>query len=251
MIASLPMYDRPANAAAHDDLWHLIRDNLRATGIEAPDTLDRDITPTTGWGRPDLVLGQICNLPLRARFQTRVTVIGAADYGLDGCPAGHYKSVFVVRAGGDSDPAAYANARFAANSLMSQSGYGAPQDWAHSRGFQFAAPMITGAHDRSIAMVAAGRADIAAIDAQTWIMQSRESGLTDGLIAIADTATSPAMTFITRLGQDPAPYFTAIEAAISALGAPQRDILGLRGIIALPQHAYDLPMPPMPQTIQA
>ncbi len=38
MIAALPMYDRPENRAAHDALWSLIRDGLRARGIPTQPT---------------------------------------------------------------------------------------------------------------------------------------------------------------------------------------------------------------------
>ena len=112
------MYDRPANAAAHDQLWGLIRDNLRDAGVDAPDALDRETGYMTSWGRDDLVLGQICNLPLRAKFRPMVTMIGAADYGLPDCPAGHYNSVFIVHRDTDGDnPMDFIRGRFASNGL--------------------------------------------------------------------------------------------------------------------------------------
>jgi hypothetical protein len=121
MIAALPMYDRPENRAAHDALWALIRDGLRARGIEAPDELDRQTPYDEGWGRPDLVLGQICNLPWRARFRDRVTVIGTSDYGIPDTPSGHYRSVIVARSEGEV-PAA---PRWAINDPLSCSGWDA------------------------------------------------------------------------------------------------------------------------------
>ena len=252
MIASLPMYDRPANAAAHSLLWSLIRDNLRDMQIDAPDTLDRDTAYFTGWGRPDLVLGQICNLPLRAKFKNDVTVIGAADYGLTDCLAGHYNSVIIVHrdALGDS-PQDFSSLRFAVNSLMSHSGYGAPQAWAQTHGFTFAAPLITGAHDHSLHAVAQKRANIAAIDAQTWTMQQNDSPDAANVRVIATTAASPGMTFITRKHQNPAPYFSAIAAAIDNLPAQTVEILGLKGIVHLPAVDYDIPIPPQLHSIAA
>tara|TARA_R110002051_G_scaffold50724_2_gene97883 strand:- start:20140 stop:20898 length:759 start_codon:yes stop_codon:yes gene_type:complete len=252
MIASLPMYDRPSNCAAHDALWDLIRDGLRAGGIDAPETLDREIDHLVGWARADLVLGQICNLPYRAEFRGKVTVIGAADYGLPDCPAGHYNSVFVARKDGSEQVTQdFATLRFAVNALMSHSGYGAPMAWAAANGFRFAAPIITGAHDRSVQMVADGRADIAAIDAQTWRVLAQDFAPTCALRVLGTTQSAPGMTFITRSDQDPAPYFDAIQAAITALQPKHAQILGLSGIITLPQADYDLPLPPLPQTIGA
>lgn len=246
------MYDRPANGLAHDAFWILVRDNLRASGIEAPDKLDRETRYSTGWGRPDLVLGQICNLPLHANFLDKVTVIGAADYGISDCPAGHYNSVFVVHrdAVGDT-PRDFANTRFAANSLMSHSGYGAPQAWAKDNDSMFRDPMLTGSHDRSVMMIADRRADIAAIDAQTWAMQIRDMPQTADLRVIGETDPAPCMTFITRKDQDPAPYFAAIADAIERLDQAAQELLGLKQIVSLPAADYDLPMPPLPQTIDA
>jgi ABC-type phosphate/phosphonate transport system substrate-binding protein len=252
VIASLPMYDRPANAAAHDAFWVLVRDNLRTGGHAAPDTLNRDIAPMAGWGHPDLVLGQICNLPYRAKFRDKVTVIGAADYGLADCPTGQYNSVFIVHKDAvGNTPTDFARARFAANALISHSGYGAPQAWAKEHGFSFPAPMTTGAHDTSLAYVATGRADIAAIDTQTWTMQQRDSAHAKSVRVIGTTASSPGMTFITRAGENPAPYLAAIQTAIRDLSPQDAELLGLRSVIQLPMSDYDLPMPPLPGTIDA
>ena len=188
MFASLPMYERPANAAAHDAFWTLIRDGLRDHGINAPENLDRTTDYMAGWARADLILGQICNLPYRAKYQGKVTAIGAADYGLDGCAAGEYLSVIVVpknaavRSYGE-----YAGARFAANAMGSHSGYGAPQAWAASHGFCLSSPMLTGSHDRSLALIANGQADIAALDAQTWRMQLHDTPDVENVRIIATT----------------------------------------------------------------
>ena len=247
MIASLPMYARPENRAAHDALWALIRDGLRGRGLAAPDALEHDIDHVEGWGRPDLVLGQICNLPYRARFRDRVTLIGAAHYDLPDCAPGQYYSVLIARTE-LKDPFA---ARFVCNDLLSHSGYGAAQDWAQQNGFVLTPSEITGSHRASMAAVASGQADLAAIDAQTWWIAAQEDGVTDGLRIVGRTAASPGMSFITRPDQDPAPYFTAIAQAIHALDPAHRRTLNLCGIVALSQTAYDLPLPPIPQAIEA
>ena len=252
MFASLPMYDRPANRAAHDALWVLIRDGLREQGVAAPDALSRDVDYMQGWKRDDLLLGQICNLPLRAMLWGQVTIIGCADYGLTDCPEGHYNSHFIVhRDSIGDDPADFAKGPFAANALGSHSGYGAPQAWAKARGFYFPSPMITGSHDRSLQLVASKQAAIACIDAQTWRMQQRDMRHADQVRVIGRSAAAPGMTFITKLGTDPAPFHHAISAAIANLPDAARGILGLRGIVTLPQSAYDMPMPPLPQQIDA
>ena len=252
MFASLPMYDRPSNAAAHDELWGLIRDNLRDVGIDAPDHLTRNVGFMEGYARNDLALGQICNLPYRAKFRAKVTRIGTADYGFEGCAAGEYASVFIVHkdsAGGS--PQDFSMGSFAANGFNSHSGYGAPQIWAMTQGFQFPAPTITGSHDESLRRVATGRAAIAAIDAQTWRHQQDDMFEAQNVRVIGQSQSSPSMSFITAGNVNPVPYFNAIQTAINNLTADAQTTLGLKGIIALPDAAFDLPMPPMPQQIDA
>jgi hypothetical protein len=61
---------------------------------------------------------------------------------------------------------------------------------------------------------------------------------------IGMTDCSPGMTFVTRLGEDPAPYFAAIAGAIAGLDARSARCLGLKGIVTLPDAAYDIPLPP-------
>jgi ABC-type phosphate/phosphonate transport system substrate-binding protein len=252
MIASLPMYARPSNRAAHETLWALIRDALRTRGVTAPDALDHDIDHMDSWAHADLVLGQICNLPLRAVFMDKVTVIGASDYGLDGCPPGYYRSNFVVRNDCPAqDPTAMFDANFVCNEPLSQSGYGSAQLWARTHGNQFKLSARTGSHRASIAAVANGTGDIAAIDAQTWRIECAENPQTAALKVIGHTAPTPGMTFITRKGQDPQPYLQAITTAIGQLPDDAAQILGLKAIVALGATAYDLPFPPEPEAIMA
>ena len=252
MIASLPMYARPVNRAAHDALWALIRDGLHDRGVAAPDELDHDTDHMVGWARTDLVLGQICNLPYRALFQDKVTVIGAADYGIEGCAPGYYHSVFVVRQDCTATtPKDMATQRFAFNEPLSQSGFGAPQLWAQAHGFQFQGIAKTGSHRGSIAAVAEGRADIAAVDAHTWWIEQAENPQTSQLKVIGHTDATPCMSFITRKGQNPKPYVAAISAAIADLTSDHASTLGLKGIVALPKTAYDLPFPPHQAAIPA
>ncbi len=238
------MYDRPQNRAAHDALWALVRDGLRARGVAAPDALDREVGVWEGWQSPDLVLGQICNLPYRARLTGRVRLVGAPDHGLEGAPPGHYYSVLVVRPDDEDDPAAYAARRFAYSEGMSHSGWGAPQAWAAERGLRFPATLATGAHVESARAVAEGRADLASIDAVTWRMLERWEPFAASLRVIGRTGVSPGLTYVTAAA-DPAPHFEAVAEAIAGLDATSRETLGLLGVVRLPESAYaDLPPAP-------
>ncbi len=247
MIAALPMYDRAENADAHDALWTLIRDSLRDSGVAAPDALDRRTDYFDGWGSPDLVLSQICNLPYRAVFRDRVTLIGAADYGFADLAPGYYTSVFVVRS---DDPARRlaecAGYRLAYSDPLSQSGWGAASATSRAQGLALNPHLKTGSHDASLVAVAGGKTDLATVDAVTWRNQQRWEPDAARVRVIGQTVASPGMTFVTAQGRDPAPYRAAIAAAIAALPQRHADMLGLRGIVALPVDAYDIPLPDSP-----
>ena len=254
MIASLPMYLRPETMTATEALWSLARDALRDHGLQAPDALDHGAPIHATWGRPDLVLGQICVLPFRAEFVGRVTLIGAGDYGLPDAGPGQYYSVFVVRA---ADPRAvpgdFATARLAVNEAGSQSGWASAFEFAQAHGFRFTRAILTGGHRASTLAVAEGRADIAAVDAVTWALIERHDAHAHArdLRIIGRSAALPGLSFITAGSRDPAPYRAALGAAITALPAAHADTLMLRAVVPLPEAAYTALPQPDPPPIEA
>lgn len=247
MIASLPMYLRPENRAAHDRYYSLIRDALRDHGVATPEGLSHDAPIWQTWGRADLVLGQICNLPYRTQFAPSVTLIGSADHGLPDTAPGTYYSVFVTRLGDDTDPASYADRPLAYNEALSQSGWGAPWLWARDRGFAWTNTTATGAHFDSARAVAEGRADIAALDAQSWRNITRWEPCAPQLQVIGRTQSSPGQSYITAPDQDPAPFRAALPQAMAALSDADRGLLDLHGLVTHPDTAYsELPNPTPP-----
>jgi ABC-type phosphate/phosphonate transport system substrate-binding protein len=254
MIASLAMYDFGAAAAANDRLWALIRDGLRARGLAAPDALTRGESAFwPAWEAPDLVLSQTCGYPFRARLQGRVTYVGTPDYGVEGCPPGHYRSVLVVRNG---DPrktlADFDNAPFAYNEDLSQSGWAAPQTHAAKLGLQLPPAFQSGGHRLSAQAVAEGRADIAALDAVTWALMQDAAPLSAALRVIATTDPTPGLPYIAAAGADAEATFAAVSKAIAALDPADRATLRLKGLTRLPEAAYlAVPNPPPPSEILA
>ncbi|PRY94685.1 phosphonate ABC transporter substrate-binding protein [Hasllibacter halocynthiae] len=245
MLASLPMYDRPGNAAAHDALWSAIRDGLRARGIAAPDRLDRTVPHREGWRRADLVLGQVCVRPLLREHRDLVR-IGCLDHGLPDTPAGFYRSVFVSRADDPRDPAAE-GLRFAYNSPCSHSGWGAAQAWRAARGLPpLPATLRTGGHLASLAALREGRADLACVDLVTLAIDARLGGGPRALHLGPRTAPVPGQTLVTR-HPDPAPFREAVRDALAALSGAHRRALGGRALAVPPDAAYAaVPLPADP-----
>jgi ABC-type phosphate/phosphonate transport system substrate-binding protein len=252
LIAALGMYDRPETMGANDRLWALLRDSLRDLGQGAPDALARgDLSYMQGWLSPDLVFSQTCSLPYRAKLAGNVQIIATPDYGLQGCPAGHYRSVYIARrADGFAELDDVAGLNFAYNEALSHSGWAAPYADHAQRGLQIRPSLRTGEHVASALAVATGRADYAAVDALTWEMIKAYDSFADQLDEIGATPPSPALPFITSNKRDPAPIRAALDQAITALPAADRHTLHLKGLVDVSEVAYlSLPIPPAPADI--
>ena len=249
LVASLGMYDFGPAMAVNDRLWALVRDGLRAGGVAAPEVLTRgEGAYWQAWVSPDLMLSQTCGYPFRARLQGHVTYVGTPDFGVEGCAPGYYRSVFIARA---DDPrttiADFDGARLAYNDALSQSGWAAPQTHAARLGIRLPPAVATGAHRLSAQAVAEGRADIAALDAVTFRLLQADDPMMAALKPVGMTDPTPGLPYITALGRDPGPIFTAARDAIAMLSARDRACLGLRGLVRIPVDAYlAVPNPPSP-----
>lgn len=240
MIAALPMYDRAETAAANDRFWALVRDGLQARGIDAPATLRRgDAELMPQWLAPDLVLSQTCGFPYRARLHGKVQLVGTPDYGVEGCPPGHYRSILIAH---PDDPRAtladFDGAAMAYNDGMSQSGWAAAQNQAAKSGIRLAAGLRTGSHRASFLAVAEERAALAGIDAVTFSYLAQFDAALERVKVIGATDPTPGLPYICAQGIDAGAVLAAVSAAIPALSPDDRALLRLRGIVQLPPEAY-------------
>jgi len=243
MIAALGMYDRPETSAANDALWSAIRSELG----QGPEHLDRNADPWDIWQNPDMLLSQTCGMPYRTRLYGSVQLVGTPDYGIRGCQPGYYNTVFVTRKGESNRIEDYQERIFAYNDPVSQSGWAAAQNHAHSLGFTFQNLMKSGAHRQSAQSVADARADIAALDAVTWRLMLQYDGFVGDLQVIESTPPTPGLPLITAQKFDPVRLRNAIAEAIQALSPDHMRVLGIKSIIAIPAQAYlDVPIPAGP-----
>lgn len=250
MIASLGMYDAADCQAANDRYWALIRDHLATQSCEVPAALLRGPDAYwPAWQSPDLILSQTCGYPYRARLHGKVTLVGTPDFGVEGCPPGYYRSLFIAR---KDDPRQtlrdFSGATFTYNEAMSQSGWAAPISHAQTIGLDLRIGAPSGGHALSAQVVAEGRADLAAVDAVTWrLIQRNAPKIADCLRVVDATPPSPGLPYITATHRDPVPLRAAIVAAIAALTPTDRNTLGLRALVLLPPEAYlSVPTPPAP-----
>ncbi|WP_342235857.1 phosphate/phosphite/phosphonate ABC transporter substrate-binding protein [Inquilinus sp. OTU3971] len=248
--ASLPMYDLPEVRWATDALWAAVAARLAAAGIVAPPALSRGPTVHELWADPGLLLSQACGNPYVQTYRDRLRLVATPRYAAPGCNGPRYCSLLVVRADARGDGLAdFRDAICAVNGWDSLSGWVALAAALPEPRF-FRAALVTGAHADSVAAVAAGEADIAAIDCVTYaLLQRHRPAATAGLRVIGRTAQAPGLPLVTRRDADDATV-EALQAALRGVLADPalaeaRAALLIEGIEILGEADYDA-IPPQP-----
>lgn len=203
-LVSIAMYvTSPPLAHATAELWSFLRQYLSQAGLEdLPEKLDRTVPYDQAWLRPDLLLSQTCGYPFASSLRGRVRLVATPVYGHPGCDGPLMRSFIIVRK--DSSLGSLEDLRdttAAINSPDSNSGsnlFRAAVAPLARDGRFFGRIIETGSHGGSIAAVADGRADSAAIDCITYANIRRfDPGQIEGIRIIAETPKGPGLPFIT------------------------------------------------------
>jgi ABC-type phosphate/phosphonate transport system substrate-binding protein len=248
-VAALPMYDFPELRDAHDRLWAALAQRLLDSGVAAvPRQLTRGLGHREIWAHPGLLFGQACELPLLKSFQARLKIVATPSYRAPGCADGSYRSAIVVRADEPADALDdLRNRRCVVNEPDSNSGMNlfraalAPVAGG-SRFFQ--SVRFSGAHLRSMELVAAGEADVTAIDCVSFAHISKfQPRLVSGLRVVDWTPAGPCLPYVISRRMSDATV-EALRTAIAAVLAdralaPTRDLLLLEGINLSPDTTFD------------
>ncbi|PLP60567.1 phosphate ABC transporter substrate-binding protein [Mesorhizobium loti] len=197
-----------------------IRDALGMIVAPDPATLPPDALDFHAvWLHPALLFGQTCWGPMELGLERHVQVVGQPNYdGVEGGQGGFYSSAIVMRRPGkhvaapDNGQALIPldlirDKRFAFNSLDSMSGIIAiTRDLEAMReGLGIFPECIeSGGHRNSIVEVAEGRADVAAIDCQSWALAQRFEPKAKDVVVIGWTARRKGLPFITARTTPPA-----------------------------------------------
>ncbi len=249
-IASLAMYrDPPPVAAATRALWSYLRDRLRDGGMaDVPEHLDETTPHDTAWLDPRLLLAQTCGYPFASRLRGRVRLVATPVYDHPGCDGVLNGGFVVVRSTSAVSSIADLRGRTVAiNDPSSNSGMNLLRRLVvpHAAGGRFFGRVIESAsHVASLALVANGGADVAAIDCVTYGNLARFAPeQVAGVRILARTARTPGLPLVTRatandrelaMLRDALTRFTDDPAA-----APVRAVLGLTRFRTVPERAYD------------
>ncbi len=228
MIISLPMYDWPEIRWATDSWWSGLCSHLRAAGFRnLPKEHNRTTPLHDQWCSPDLLFTQICGYPLVHRFDGLLELLGTPCYAAAGCQGGAYSSNIVVR----EDIANLGNRgrceveELHTNSADSMSGHLALRAALSflACGKLFFGRMIeSGSHVRSMELIAAGVADVAAIDCVSYALAERyRPDLVQPLRIIARSPSVSGLPYVTAAGRPPAEILRLRQALSEAIADPR------------------------------
>lgn len=249
-LASLAMYrDPPVISEATRALWSDLGARLAAAGLHhVPAALDETIAHDAAWLDPRLLLAQTCGYPLVTQLGAGVRLVATPVYRHPGCVGALNGSYVIVRA--DSGVNSVSDLRGAVAAI---------NDWGSNSGMNLlrhtlaphavngrflGAVALSGSHRASMAMVARGEADLAAIDCVTFGNLARFAPQAVGGVRIlAETAKTPGLPLITR-GTASNEEIALLRAALADLArdpatAALRDVLGLEAFAVLEAGDYD------------
>ncbi|MBT3371671.1 MAG: PhnD/SsuA/transferrin family substrate-binding protein [Rhodospirillaceae bacterium] len=238
-LAGLTMYDLDPVREATDAWWAGLAKACREEGFsDVPDELWRGGPREDLWRSPDLLLSQTCGYPLLKHFMAHLTLLATPIYGAEGCYGANYCSLIVVRA--NSDAATLEDLRggiCAINDWDSQSGMNVLRHTIAPlarNGRFFGEVKVAGKHQFSIAMIAGGEADVAAIDCVTHGLMSRhDPDSVAGTRVLAQTQAAPALPYVTSKHTSRADHARLRAALNRALQDPElveaRDALLIQG----------------------
>ena len=247
-VASLPMYDLPEAAWALDALWGGIKGSLERHGVDdVPDALVHDRPLRDLWSDPDLFLSQCCGFDIVKSYTRTLVPLATPRYAAPGCEGCRYRSVVIVPS--ESDAAMLEDLRggvCAVNGPESHSGMNALRALIApiSGGCRFFAEVReTGAHADSVALVAGGEADVAAIDCVTFaLLERHRPAAFEGTRVLCHTDFGPGIPYVTRTEFSAGTVGRMRAAIADAFADPglaeAREALFLAGVEVLPHDAY-------------
>lgn len=183
-----------------------------------PATLDLDgFDLAVLWRHPDLLISNTCWGPMELGLEKHVHVVGQSDYdGIEGGAGVLYSSAIIARKGEGVEaqvpsppgiaqlPLEFFERKVLAfNEQKSMSGYLSIKRDLETLGQSldlFGRHVETGAHRASVLAVAEGRADVAAIDCQSWLLAKRYEPAAQNLHVIGWTAQRKGLPFIRAKG---------------------------------------------------
>lgn len=238
--ASLPMYH--FNFNSHD--CHLWWQQVALRLSIAQENMCWNSMPSDlmeHWNDQQLLLSQTCGFPLVKFLQKNVQLIGTLHYSAEGCSKADYSSAFIVNKNDQRDALkAFKQGRFVCNSRDSQSGFNAIRLALLQQGLIkhvledfFADVMESGAHLRSVELVAASQAEIASIDCVSLaLLKTHRPSLYNQVRVIGYSDLFPGLPLVTSLQNDQKIVQDLRQAVVNVVQDPKCRNLNKRLLIS-------------------
>lgn len=247
-VASFPMYDIPEVHWALDELWRAIAGNLKARGVAGvPDELLHTRPIAELWTDPDMLISQCCGLDVVKNYTRHLLPLATPLSVASGADGHRYRSKVIIHERSSASCLEDLRGKICAvNGPESHSGMNALRaliaPLCEGRRF-FAEVRESGAHAESIAMVASGEADVAAIDCVTYaLLERHRPAAISGVRVLTHTDYGPAIPYVTRTDTDSETVERMREAIVAAFNEPDLkdalDALLMVGVTVLPKDSY-------------
>lgn len=247
-MAALPMYDLPELRDAHDRFWAALAGRLQESGIPGvPQHLTRGLSHREIWSQPRLLFGQACEYPVSKSFRGQLRILATPLYRAYGCNGNTYRSAILVREREPANSLKELRGRHCVvNELDSNSGMNllrAALAPLAGGGRFFRSVSFSGSHRKSIELIEAGEADVAAIDCVTLEHLRRIRPQLISKVRVLDwTPPSPCLPFVVSR-QTSETTVAAVRRALEAVCAdpmlaPVRKILLLEGVDLTPDTTF-------------
>jgi ABC-type phosphate/phosphonate transport system substrate-binding protein len=239
-FAELLMYVAPQRVREAQERW--LTRTLELLAITR--VIDEASDLKALWLSPELTLAQTCGYPLMTQLRGRVQIIGRPVYQLPHSAEGSHCSLLMAR---EDDPRHelidFRGSHGLINSEDSNSGMNL---FRHTlaplqvQGRFFGQASVTGGHRDSLRWLKEGRGDLAAIDSVTYDYLTRDSSDEGaGLRIVTQTALSPCLPYITRLGGDGESIRSALNRALQEL-PDVASVLAISEVIPTSEDDYQV-----------
>jgi ABC-type phosphate/phosphonate transport system substrate-binding protein len=241
VIAELGMYSFASTVAAWDALWSAVHTRASWT----PPTLAHSGDVHARWADADCVVNQVCGWPLMRSHRVDHAVVGSFALAIPGAEGHSYRSALLSSRGVPLAELTRPGTVAAVNGVDSLSGWvsllhatvGADGAWPGDID-------VTGSHHESLRRLAAGRADVASIDAWTLaLIAADDPGLVAGLHRIGDGPLVPVPPITIRRALGDRRRAELAEAFADAIASPTlstvRDTLHIAGFVASDETDYE------------
>ena len=197
------MYDIVEIRDAHNSLWEGLARHFRNQGIDdVPGRLVHDRPVNFLWSDDRLFMSQCCGYDIVHQYKNQLQVLATPCFDAPGCSNGNYSSAIIVPSDSSYDDVIDMTMKVAVvNGPESHSGMNALFSLVapHSEDNKFFAEVIvSGGHSESLAMMVAGKADVAAVDCVTYeLLRRYRPEAIEGTRRLGLTCSAPAPPYVT------------------------------------------------------